>query len=79
LFLFFSAVLVTGASGYLASHCVQQLLVAGYRVRGTVRDVKNAKKIDPIRKLAKAGFEHNLELVEADLEKEDGWLRYFIF
>ncbi|HWL49190.1 MAG TPA: NAD-dependent epimerase/dehydratase family protein, partial [Acidimicrobiia bacterium] len=31
-------VLVTGASGFIASHIVQQLLEGGYRVRGTVRD-----------------------------------------
>ena len=27
-------VLVTGASGYVANHCVEQLLQAGYQVRG---------------------------------------------
>ncbi|KAL4802571.1 NAD(P)-binding protein [Aspergillus unguis] len=30
-------VLVTGANGYLASHTVDQLLLAGYNARGTVR------------------------------------------
>ncbi|EJF58867.1 NAD(P)-binding protein [Dichomitus squalens LYAD-421 SS1] len=33
-------VLVTCASGYIASHVVQQLLSAGYRVRGTARGAK---------------------------------------
>uniref|UniRef100_A0A0K0DQE8 Epimerase domain-containing protein n=1 Tax=Angiostrongylus cantonensis TaxID=6313 RepID=A0A0K0DQE8_ANGCA len=37
-------VLVTGASGYVALHCVQQLLAAGFTVRGTVRDKSNRKK-----------------------------------
>ena len=32
-----SLVLVTGASGYIATHIVDQLLLAGYHVRGTVR------------------------------------------
>jgi NAD(P)-dependent dehydrogenase (short-subunit alcohol dehydrogenase family) len=32
-----SLVLVTGASGFIATHIVDQLLLAGYRVRGTVR------------------------------------------
>ncbi|KAL8793879.1 MAG: hypothetical protein Q9195_003498 [Heterodermia aff. obscurata] len=32
-----SLVLVTGANGFLASHVVDQLILAGYRVRGTVR------------------------------------------
>ncbi|KAF7561190.1 hypothetical protein G7046_g2948 [Stylonectria norvegica] len=33
-----SEVLVTGASGFIATHIVDQLLLEGYRVRGTVRD-----------------------------------------
>lgn len=37
-----SLVLVTGASGYMATHVVDQLLLAGYKVRGTVRDEKKA-------------------------------------
>lgn len=37
--------LVTGASGYIALHCVQQLLVAGFSVRGTVRSLQNAQKV----------------------------------
>jgi len=32
-----SLILVTGASGFIATHIVDQLLLAGYRVRGTVR------------------------------------------
>ncbi|GAA6004943.1 hypothetical protein JCM11491_002285 [Sporobolomyces phaffii] len=34
-----SLVLVTGANGYVASHVVEQLLLAGYRVRGTTRSL----------------------------------------
>ena len=35
-------VLVTGSFGYVAAHCVKQLLEEGsYRVRGTVRSLKN--------------------------------------
>lgn len=37
-----SLVLVTGANGYIASHIVDQVLLAGYRVRGTVRDATKA-------------------------------------
>jgi len=64
-------VLVTGSSGYLATHCVQQLLEIGYQVRGTVRSLKNKSKVDPLRCLEFAN--ERLELVEADLEDADSW------
>ncbi|KAL8854121.1 MAG: hypothetical protein Q9221_001043 [Calogaya cf. arnoldii] len=38
-----STVLVTGISGYIGSHVADQLLQAGYRVRGTVRDETKGK------------------------------------
>ncbi|KHN74926.1 Dihydroflavonol-4-reductase [Toxocara canis] len=63
-------VLVTGASGFLGIHCVQQLLREGYTVRGTVRDVKNQVKIEPLRELEGGD---KVELVEADLEDDKGW------
>ncbi|KAF4968000.1 hypothetical protein FSARC_4561 [Fusarium sarcochroum] len=37
-----SWVLVTGATGFLASHVTRQFLERGFRVRGTVRDVNKA-------------------------------------
>lgn len=37
-----SLVLVTGATGFMATHIVDQLLFAGYHVRGTLRDEKKA-------------------------------------
>jgi len=40
-----SLVLVTGANGYIASHTVDQLLQAGYRVRGTVRSLSKIKDL----------------------------------
>jgi len=36
-------VCVTGASGYIASHIVHQLLQKGYRVHGTVRSTDEKK------------------------------------
>ncbi|KAI6173805.1 NAD dependent epimerase/dehydratase family protein [Aphelenchoides besseyi] len=65
-------VLVTGASGYIASHCVQQLLDLGYTVRGTVRSLKNEVKVQPLRELKNAA--ERLELQEADLNDADPWL-----
>ncbi|VDK65868.1 unnamed protein product [Onchocerca ochengi] len=58
-------VLVTGATGYLAMHCVQQLLQQGYKVRGTVRDLNCLEKINPLRQLAN---NDRLELFGATLE-----------
>ena len=31
-------VLVTGATGFIGLHCVEQLLRGGYEVRGTLRE-----------------------------------------
>jgi nucleoside-diphosphate-sugar epimerase len=67
-------VLVTGASGYIATHIVQQLLQLGYRVRGTVRSLTNMQKTEPLRHLC-PNSKHELELVEADLTDEASWLQ----
>ena len=66
-------VLVTGASGYIATHIIKQLLELDYRVRGTVRSLKNESKVAPLRKLVN-NPKHELELVEADLLDEKSWL-----
>lgn len=36
-------ILVSGANGFLASHIVDQLLLAGFQVRGTVRALAKGK------------------------------------
>ena len=66
-------VLVTGASGYIATHCIKQLLEGGkYAVRGTVRSVQKEDKVRPLRELV-ASPAIPLELVEADLLKKETW------
>lgn len=65
-------VLVTGASGFIASHIVKLLLEQGYRVRGTVRSLNDKKKVEPLRRLVPE-LNHKLELVEADLLQEKCW------
>ena len=37
-------VLVTGASGYLALHCISELLDNGFLVRGSLRDIKKERE-----------------------------------
>lgn len=61
-------VLVTGATGYLASHIVAKLLAEGYPVRGTIRSLKKAAHL-------KAMIEKGLplELVEAELQDAASW------
>ena len=41
-------VTVTGVSGFLGSQLCVLLLKSGYRVRGTVRSLKNAAKVEPV-------------------------------
>jgi dihydroflavonol-4-reductase len=58
-------VCVTGASGYIASHLIAQLLERGYRVRGTVRSLAKKDSYAHLAQLPHA--DARLELVEAEL------------
>ena len=43
-------VTITGISGYIGAEVTMQFLQdGGYRVRGTVRDVNNQAKLEPLR------------------------------
>lgn len=64
-------ILVTGATGYLASWIVRLLLEEGYKVRGTVRSLKNQEKNAKLMTLPNANT--HLELVEANLTSAAGW------
>ena len=68
---------MTGASGFIATHVVQLLLRQGYRVRGTVRNLKNEAKVKALYDLH-PGAAHPLELVEADLLQPDTWDKYVL-
>jgi nucleoside-diphosphate-sugar epimerase len=62
-------VLVTGGSGFVAGHLVQQLLARGDTVRASVRSLGDAAKINPLLRTAE-GLPGSLELFEADLLNE---------
>jgi len=66
-------ILVTGATGFVASHCINLLLQRGYSVRGTVRSLANKEKYQFLYDLLPEQ-EHNLTLVEAELTSQKGWL-----
>ncbi|MCP5054134.1 MAG: NAD-dependent epimerase/dehydratase family protein, partial [bacterium] len=67
-----TTVLVTGASGFIAMHCVLQLLEQGYRVRGTLRTPSRETSLrQTFQKHVEAG--HRLEFMTADLTQDEGW------
>jgi dihydroflavonol-4-reductase len=59
-------VLVTGASGYMASWIIKMLLEEGINVNATVRDPSNVQKVEHLTRLAKAST-GKLKLFKADL------------
>jgi nucleoside-diphosphate-sugar epimerase len=66
-------VLVTGGSGFIAGHCILQLLEQGHFVRTTIRS--RAKEAAVLDVLQGAGMVHSdrLGFAEADLLRDEGW------
>jgi dihydroflavonol-4-reductase len=65
-------VLVTGISGYIASHVALLLLNAGYRVRGSVRSKAKSERVK--LELRDAGADiKKLSFIEADLGNDRNW------
>jgi dihydroflavonol-4-reductase len=64
-------VLVTGATGFVAGHCIGDLLARGYDVRGTVRDLKTADiaHLRPAIDSASGTF----DLAAVTLDADEGW------
>ena len=65
-------VLVTGATGYIGLHCIQQLLEQGYSVNGSVRSPERKEEI--FNALKKHGTSTDeLSLFTFNLNEDDGW------
>ena len=70
-------VLVTGATGFIAQHCMVQLLDAGFDVRGTARSADRTEDVAAILRPhlsdAAQGRLGSMTVVAADLLSDDGW------
>ncbi|MCF8219728.1 MAG: aldehyde reductase [Bacteroidales bacterium] len=62
-------ILVTGGSGFIASHIISLLLKDGHHVVTTVRNLNDKEKISHLEELAKED-KYTLDLAEADLLQE---------
>jgi len=56
---------VSGASGFIGTELVKQLLEKGYNVKGTVRDTSNKEKVAHLTKLAEVGQRMHASVVQA--------------
>jgi len=68
-------VLVTGASGYVAGHCILLLLSNGYKVRGTLRSLRRAGEVRQWLTKARREIDpgEDLSFAEAELTDAKSW------
>ena len=66
-------VLVTGGTGFVASHCIVQLLNAGYQVRTTLRSLTREPDVRAMLKQGGVDAGERLSFVAADLSADAGW------
>ena len=64
--------LVTGASGFIGTHCIVELLNNGYQVRGTVRKLDRSEQIRAILKNQTQNTDR-LEFAQAELTEPGNW------
>jgi dihydroflavonol-4-reductase len=65
-------VLVTGTTGFIGLHCVQQLLEKGFAVNGTLRSFDRKDEVINALSSHNTSTEH-LSLFETDLLEDKGW------
>jgi nucleoside-diphosphate-sugar epimerase len=68
-----STVLVTGGSGFIATHCILHLLAAGHQVRTTVRNLSRENDVREMLKIGGAEPGDQLSFFATDLENDAGW------
>jgi len=68
-----STVLVTGGSGFIGSHTILQLLVAGHRVRATLRSLQREPDLRAMLVTGGAKPGDRLSCYVADLTDDAGW------
>lgn len=66
-------VLVTGGSGFIAVHCILQLLQAGYHVRTTVRTLNRETSVRDMLRTGGADAGAQLSFIAADLASDNNW------
>lgn len=65
-------VLVTGATGFIGLHCIQQLLEQGYAVNGTLRSMQRESEVRESLEKHNTSTE-KLSLFPVDLMSDEGW------
>ncbi len=66
-------VLVTGGTGFVASHCILSLLNAGYAARTTVRSPDCEARVRHQLRIGGGEPDGRLTVVAADLTRDEGW------
>jgi dihydroflavonol-4-reductase len=66
-------VLVTGGSGFIAVHCILQLLNAGYKVRTTVRSLDRETEVRDMLRTGGVEAGKQLTFFAANLASDDNW------
>ena len=70
-------VAVTGASGYIGSRVVEDLMKEGYEVHACVRDKSNGMKVDHLLNLNSEELEGSVKLFESDLLEKGSYDKAF--
>jgi nucleoside-diphosphate-sugar epimerase len=68
-----ATILVTGGTGFIASHIILQLLGEKHRVRTTVRSLKREADVRGMLRQGGAEPSDRLAFFEADLQSDAGW------